>query len=134
MKALTPLFLRAWPRDWTRGLQGGDAAECTILGSDSQDITEQPFLFIWPHGVQHPSPGGLLFCPPIMSGTKLPLGHHQSPSFRVIQGLGENPEEEGTSKNHSSGLPLEQTMVKKREVLSGQGRGRLPDKQNKVSP
>ena len=46
------LFPKSRPCDWTCGLQGGDAAGCMILNS-SQDTTEQPFLFIWPHVVQH---------------------------------------------------------------------------------
>ena len=116
------LFPKSRPCDWTCGLRGGDAAGCMILHS-RQDATERPFLFIRPHVVQHLWP---LFCPAVTPSTELSLGHHQSPSLRVIQGLQEPPEEGGNPQNHSSELPLEQTVAKKRRGLARAGKKQTP--------
>lgn len=105
------LFPKSQPWDWTRGSPGGDAAGC--MASDSlcsRDTTEQPFLFIWPHVVQKHL-GGARFCPPVMPSTGAVTWPHQSPSLRVIQGP--STSRGGTYRNHSSELPLEQTVAKK---------------------
>lgn len=62
-----------------------------------------------------PIPGGPFFCPSITPGTELSLGHCQSPSLRVIQGLQEPPEEDGNPQDHCSGLPLEQKIGLEKE-------------------